>query len=83
MKKRHMKIMHPRSVLLFGGFCVVDKNGNDTTKDFTPILKQLFVLIFIVHVQKKGISSTKLKDILWFDKSDKSAKNNRGVSLNK
>jgi two-component SAPR family response regulator len=31
----------------------------------------------------KGISSVKLREILWFDKSYESAKNNRGVSMSK
>ena len=84
IRKKTDEVMHPRSVLLFGGFCVVDKNSNDATKDFTPMLKQLFVLILLyTYKDRKGISSTKLKDVLWFDKSDESAKNNRGVSLNK
>jgi two-component SAPR family response regulator len=76
--------LHVQSVCLFGGFWVADKNGNDVTKDFTPLLKQLFLLI-VLHTYKdgKGISSSKLKDLLWFDKSEESAKNNRGVAISK
>lgn len=73
-----------RSVFLFGGFRVMDKNQHDVTKDFTPMLKQLFLLILLyTYKDRKGISSTKLKDILWYDKSEESAKNNRGVSIRK
>ncbi|MDR2948076.1 MAG: hypothetical protein LBV71_02600 [Prevotella sp.] len=73
-----------QSVCLFGGFCVIDKKGNDVTKEFTPMLKQLFVLILLYTFKGgKGISSVKLKEILWFDKTEESAKNNRGVSLSK
>jgi len=76
--------LRAKSVCLFGGFWVVDKNGNDTTKEFTPLLKQLFILILLnTYKDRKGISSRKLKDILWFDKSEESAKNNRGVSISK
>lgn len=73
-----------KSISLFGGFCVIDKDGNDITKEFSPMLKQLFILI-LLHTFKggKGISSVKLKDTLWFDKTEESAKNNRGVSFNK
>lgn len=72
------------SVILFGGFCVIDKDGQDVTKEFTPMLKQLYLLILLYTCKdRKGISSTKLKDILWYDKSDESAKNNRGVSIRK
>jgi two-component SAPR family response regulator len=76
--------LHPQSIGLFGGFWVVDKNGSDITRDFTPLLKQLFLLILLyTHKDRKGISSTKLKNILWFDKNEESAKNNRGVSISK
>lgn len=78
------KEIRNKSVSLFGGFCVIDKDGNDITKEFTPMLKQLFVLVLLYTFKSgKGISSVKLKEILWFDKSDESAKNNRGVSLSK
>ena len=70
------------SVYLLGGFCVIDKEGNDITKEFTPTLKQLFILILLyTYKDRKGILTTKLNEILWFDKSNESAKNNRGVSI--
>jgi len=73
-----------RSVCLFGGFQVFDKGGNNITKEFTPTLKQLFVLLLLYTAKnRKGVSSAKLKDTLWYDKSDESAKNNRGVFVNK
>jgi two-component SAPR family response regulator len=77
---------HPKkqAIYLFGGFQVFNKNGDDTTKDFTPMLRQLFILLLLNTVRNgKGISSIKLKDMLWYDKSDESAKNNRGVFINK
>lgn len=77
---------HPdkQAIYLFGGFQVFDKNGEDITQEFTPMLRQLFVLLLLNTIKnKKGISSVKLKDILWYDKSDESAKNNRGVFMNK
>lgn len=77
---------HPqsRAIYLFGGFQVFDKNGQDITKEFTPMLRQLFILLLLYTVKNgKGISSVKLKDLLWYDKSDGSAKNNRGVFMNK
>jgi len=73
-----------QSIFLFGGFQVMDKEGRDITGEFSPLLKQLF-LIILFHTLKdgKGISSLKLRETLWFDKSDENAKNNRGVSLSK
>jgi two-component SAPR family response regulator len=83
-REKEEETLRVQSVCLFGGFWVADKNGNDVTKDFTPLLKQLFLLI-LLHTYKggKGISSGKLKDLLWFDKSEESAKNNRGVAISK
>ncbi|NDV82866.1 hypothetical protein [Bacteroides sp. 51] len=71
-------------ILLFGGFQVMDKESKDVTGEFAPILKQLFLLILLYTLKDgKGISSVKLREILWFDKSNESAKNNRGVSMSK
>ena len=78
--------IHPKSqaVYLFGGFQVFNKDGEDITKDFTPMLRQLFILLLLNTLKNgKGISSVKLKDLLWYDKSEESAKNNRGVFINK
>jgi two-component SAPR family response regulator len=73
-----------QAIYLFGGFQTMDKNGHDITGEFSPMLKQLF-LIIVLHTLKngKGISSTMLRETLWYDKSEESAKNNRGVSMSK
>ncbi|MCQ4917106.1 hypothetical protein NE451_21890, partial [Bacteroides nordii] len=66
------------SILFLDGFHVWDKNGIDITKSITPILKQLLILIIIYSVNnKKGISNVTLLELLWFDKMDESAQNNR------
>ncbi len=73
-----------QTIQLFGGFQVRDKDSKVITGEFTPVLKQLFLLILLYTLKDgKGISSVKLREILWFDKSDESAKNNRGVSISK
>ena len=73
-----------QSIFLFGGFQVMDKEGRNITEEFTPLLKELFVIILLNTLKDgKGISSIKLRETLWFDKSDESANNNRGVSLSK
>jgi two-component SAPR family response regulator len=72
------------SVYFLGGFQVFDKEGNDITASFTPTLKQLFIIVFLYMVQNgRGISTTKLNETLWFDKSETSARNNRNVSISK
>ena len=79
-----VKQLQKQSINLFGGFQVVDKQENDLTAEFKPLLKNLFLLILLNTIKTgKGISFSKLKDILWFDKTEESANNNRGVSLSK
>ena len=75
--------IHKKSSILFlDGFQVWDKNGADITKSFTPILKQLLILIILYSVNnKKGISNVTLRELLWFDKTDESAQNNRRVNI--
>lgn len=71
-------------IVLFGGFQVYNKNFEDITSWFSPLLKELFLLIFLYSFKNnKGISSEKLTEILWFDKSEKSARNNRAVNIAK
>ncbi|MBO9154521.1 hypothetical protein ACFOTA_20075 [Chitinophaga sp. GCM10012297] len=70
------------AVFLFGQFEAFDREGNDITKLFTPLLKELFLLV-LIHTYKdgKGISSEQLFDILWNDKPQKDARNNYSVNI--
>lgn len=71
-------------VYLLDGFTIIDSEQIDITGEFAPLMKQLLSLI-ILYTQKngKGVSNTVLKDVLWFDKSDSSARNNRSVTISK
>ncbi|MEO6522919.1 MAG: galactose oxidase [Mucilaginibacter sp.] len=72
------------SVFLFGNLQVFDAEGNNVSRLFTPLLKELFLLILIYSIRRKtGVSSEKLNEILWFDKSKKDALNNRSVNIAK
>ena len=72
----------PSSIHIFGPFEVTDKEGHDITRQFTPLLKELFLVITIYTIRNgKGISSEGLNEILWHDKAEKDAKNNRSVNL--
>jgi DNA-binding SARP family transcriptional activator len=71
-------------IVFFGGFQVYNKNFEDITSWFSPLLKELFLLIFLYSFKNnKGVSSEKLTEILWYDKSEKSARNNRAVNIAK
>jgi len=71
-------------LVLFGGFQAFSMNKEDITNKFSPLLKELFLLILLhTHKNNKGISSEKLSEYLWFDKSELSARNNRAVNIAK
>jgi DNA-binding SARP family transcriptional activator len=71
-------------LVLFGGFQVFSSKNEDITNKFSPLLKELFLLILLyTHKNNKGISSEKLTEYLWFDKSEISARNNRAVNIAK
>ena len=76
--------IHRSEISLLGGFQVFDADGQDITGNFTKTLKHLFLLILLYTVKDgKGISSQNLTDILWFDKYEESARNNRNVNIRK
>ncbi|MDR0413347.1 MAG: hypothetical protein LBH61_06070 [Dysgonamonadaceae bacterium] len=72
------------AILFLGGFQVFNKTGGNITGEFTPTLKNLLVLIILYTLKNnKGISSSRLQELLWFNKSEEAARNNRNVNLRK
>ncbi len=70
------------SIILFGGFQVIDKAGNDITGQFTPLPKKLFLFILLHSLRNdKGVSSNTLYETFWFEKAVESARNNRAVNI--
>jgi len=70
------------SIVLFGGFQVIDREGNDITGSFTQLLKTLFLFIMLNSLRhNKGVSSQLISETFWFDKSVESARNNRAVNI--
>ncbi|MDQ0108830.1 two-component SAPR family response regulator [Chitinophaga terrae (ex Kim and Jung 2007)] len=67
---------------LFGEFTVRDKDSNALTHLFSPLIKEMFLLI-VIHTARtgKGISTEKLYEVLWYDKSERDARNNRSVNM--
>jgi len=72
------------SISLLGCFNIRDKDGNDITSNFTPRLKHLLILL-ILHTEKnaQGILASKTTEILWPEKEETAARNNRNVNLRK
>lgn len=76
---------HGAGIYLFGGdLQIVDLGGKEITKKFSPLLKEM-LLIFILYTVRweRGISSEKLTELFWSDKSQSSARNNRSVNIAK
>jgi two-component SAPR family response regulator len=69
-------------LVLFGGFQVFSNINEDITNKFSPLLKELFLLILLyTHKNNKGITSDQISEYLWFGKSTSSARNNRAVNI--
>lgn len=71
------------SIFLFGNLQLFDDERNEITKQFSPLVKELFLVILLYSIRWEGISSEKLKELLWFDKPSESARNNRSVNIAK
>lgn len=72
------------SIFFLGGFQIFNSKGQNITSSFSPTLKQLFLFIFLHTIKNgKGVISSKLDEVLWYDKSGESARNNRNVNLSK
>lgn len=71
------------AVFVFGDFTVFDKNGRDISYRFSSKLRSLFALILFYSTGDNRISTDMLTAELWPDKDPDSAKNTRGVTINR
>lgn len=71
------------AVMVFGDFTVFDRNGRDISYRFSSKLRSLFALILFYSIDDERISTEKLTADLWPDKDPDSAKNTRGVTINR
>lgn len=71
-------------IKFFGGFQVYDRDGNEITMMFTPILKNLLiVLVLSTDSNSSGISNSRLLNLLWRGKDGDSARNSRNVYISR
>ena len=83
-EKEELPDLGRQNICLLGGLSIIDRNGKNITGDFSPTLRNLLlVLILYSNSSKKGIISSKLDELLWGDKDENSARNNRNVSIRK
>jgi DNA-binding SARP family transcriptional activator len=74
----------PFSVQLLGEFKVFDDHKNNITTKLPPTTRSMFLLLLLSTLKEGcGISSVELKNHLWDDKDETSARNNRNVYIQK
>ncbi len=72
------------AVFLFGDFKISTSVQKEITAKFSPLLKELFLMILLYSVKnEKGLSSSKALDYFWNGMPSKNAKNNMAVNLGK
>ncbi|MCL2651569.1 MAG: hypothetical protein FWD60_11175 [Candidatus Azobacteroides sp.] len=76
-------IRKTNAIYVFGDFTIYDKKGMDISYRFSSKLKSLFALILFHSKNKSGISTEMMTTELWPDKDSVSAKNTRGVTINR
>jgi hypothetical protein len=72
------------TIHFFGDFQIINSAGTDITRKFTPLLKELFLLVWFNSIKNDmGISNEKITEILWHGFSESSANNNKAVNIAK
>lgn len=77
-----VRLPRVNAVYLFGSLRVYDARGEEVSRKFSPLLRELFTLL-LLRSADKGITSEELTSLLWYDKDDSSARNNRAVNISK
>lgn len=77
-------IPNQNNIFLFGVFRFYNKKGENITQQFTPKIRDIFILILIYSIQEEnGIQSKKLSELLWPDLTEMNAMNNKRVNINR
>lgn len=72
------------TIHMFGNLAMHNNAGEDLTGQFTSLVKELFVVMLVYSLKSaRGITPEKLIELLWPDKSEESARNNRSANLSK
>lgn len=72
------------SISLLGGFCVRNRDGEDVSSRFSPILRKvIFALVVHSAEDKQGVPGERLDAYIWGYKPEGTASNNRNVYLSR
>lgn len=80
-KRPYIQAKRNSSLLLFGDFQAIDRDGNDISNNFSNQHK-LLLLLLVKNSTRNGLSSSRINSIMWPDKSEEKVKNSRGVAIN-
>jgi len=76
-----VKNKNKSSIELFGGFRIINREGEDLTTRFSLRRKQFFILVLIETIKNSGVSSKQLTNYIWAGYSPERAKNNRSTQI--
>ncbi len=76
-----LKNKNKSSIELFGGFKIINRDGEDLTSRFSLRRKQFFILVLIETIKNNGVSSKQLTNYIWAGYSPERAKNNRSTQI--
>lgn len=83
-KPQDKKPQHRSTIHLLGDFQIFDKEGNDITQEFTPIIKQVFLYILLNSIAKgRKVTSQELDETFWLGMNKADASNTRNVNMRK
>lgn len=72
------------SISFLGGFCVRNRNGEDISSQFSPILRRVLVALVVYSAEDtQGVWGERLDSLIWGYKPDGTASNNRNVYLSR
>ena len=72
------------SISFLGGFCVRNREGEDISSLFSPILRKLLAALVVHSVSdKQGVLGEKIDSLVWGYKPEGTATNNRNVYLSR
>lgn len=83
---KEKKGMPANALYLFGEFTVLDRKNRDVSYLFSGKIRQLFLLTLLNSIgqdAKGGITSSYIYGLLWPEKEFSSAKNLKGVTINR
>lgn len=70
------------AIRLWGGFTVYDANGQNISDQFSPKIKELFLLLFFNSIgEAQGIKAQKIYEKIWTGYERAKAKNALGVTM--